>query len=188
MATHDELSSLNQQIVALKQRKAKLLRELPPAPVKDYEFQTLEGTVRLSELFGARPDLILVHNMGRSCRWCTLWADGLAGLYGHLGSRAAFVLSSPDEPSVQAEFASGRRWPFRVVSTKGSTFAKDMGYEDSDGDPGPGVSVFWRDERGQIFRTGHDRFGPGDDYCAVWPLFDMLKGGAGDWEPQYRYA
>jgi predicted dithiol-disulfide oxidoreductase (DUF899 family) len=188
MPARDELAALNQQIQGLKRQKAKLQRELPPEPVKDYEFQTLEGAVRLSELFDGRDDLIVVHNMGRSCRWCTLWADGLAGLYAHLNSRAAFALSSPDEPAVQAEFAAGRRWPFRVVSTKGSGFARDMGYEDAGGDPGPGVSVFWRDNAGKLFRTGHDVFGPGDDYCAVWPLFDMLKGGVGDWEPRYRYA
>jgi hypothetical protein len=37
---------------------------------------------------------------------------------------------------------------------------------------------------GRIVRTGRAAFGPGDDYCAVWPLFDLLEGGVGKWEPK----
>ena len=187
MPTREDLVAVDREIVALKKRRVELVQSLPPEPVSDYTFQTLDGKVRLSDLFGDAADLFVVHNMGRSCRWCTLWADGLAGLYPHLSSRAPFVLSSPDSPRVQAEFAASRRWPFRMVSVQGSSFPKDMGYMDADGDPGPGVSVFHRLPSGQMVRTGHDRFGPGDDYCALWPLFDLLKGGVGDWEPQYRY-
>ncbi|HYE63884.1 MAG TPA: DUF899 family protein [Phycisphaerales bacterium] len=187
MPTREDLLAIDREIQALKKRRVEIIHAIPHEPVSDYTFETLHGPVRLSELFDERPDLFVVHNMGRSCRWCTLWADGLAGLYGHLSSRAPFVLSSPDSPQVQAEFAASRGWPFRMLSTQGSSFAKDMGYMDSDGDPGPGVSVFHRLPSGQIVRTGHDRFGPGDDYCALWPLFDMLKGGVADWEPQYRY-
>lgn len=188
MPTREDLSAINRQINDLKRTRTALLQALPPEPVSDYTFQTLDGSVRLSELFGGRADLILVHNMGRSCRWCTLWADGLTGFHPHLTSRAAFVLSSPDDPATQAEFARSRNWPYRMVSAQGSTFIKDMGYMDPDGDPGPGVSLFHRSPEGHLTRTGHDRFGPGDDYCALYPLFDMLKGGVADWEPQYRYA
>jgi predicted dithiol-disulfide oxidoreductase (DUF899 family) len=35
----------------------------------------LQGTVRLSELFAGKADLILIHNMGTTCPNCTLWAD-----------------------------------------------------------------------------------------------------------------
>ena len=33
--------------------------------------------------------------------------------------------------------------------------------------------------------AGFDR---GDDFCALWHLFDLLPGGAGDWQPRYRYG
>jgi predicted dithiol-disulfide oxidoreductase (DUF899 family) len=188
MPTRDDLAAINRKITDLKRARTELLQALAPEPIADYTFQTLDGPVQLSDLFEGRADLILIHNMGRACRWCTLWADGMVGFHPHFLSRAAFILSSPDEPGVQVEFAASRGWPYRIVSVKGTTFAKDMGYMDQDGDPGPGVSVFHRSAEGKITRTGHDRFGPGDDYCALYPLFDMLKGGVADWEPQYRYA
>jgi len=32
------------------------------------------------------------------------------------------------------------------------------------------------------------RFNPGDDFCALWHIFDLLPGGAGDWQAKYRYG
>ena len=52
-------------------------------------FEGREAT--LSSLFGDRGGLIVVHNMGRDCSYCTMWADGFTGLLPHLESRAAFV-------------------------------------------------------------------------------------------------
>jgi hypothetical protein len=46
------------------------------------------------------------------------------------------------------------------------------------------VSALRRAVDGSLVPTGRAEFGPGDDFCAVWPLFDLLEGGAGDWAPQ----
>jgi len=43
----------------------------------------------------------------------------------------------------------------------------------------PGVSALRRAADGALVLTGRAEFGPGDDYCAVWRLFDLLVGGAG---------
>jgi hypothetical protein len=51
----------------------------------------------------------------------------------------------------------------------------------------PGVSALRKRDDGTIVRTGRDEFGPGDDYAPAWRFFDLLEGGAGGWEPQYRY-
>ena len=48
-------------------------------PVEDVVFESEVGPVRLSELFGEHDDLVIIHNMGASCRYCTLWADGFSG-------------------------------------------------------------------------------------------------------------
>jgi predicted dithiol-disulfide oxidoreductase (DUF899 family) len=96
--------------------------------------------VRLSELFGDKADLFVIHNMGQSCPYCTLWADGFNGAYAHLSNRAAFVVSSPDTPEKQRKFAESRHWTFPMVSHEGTTFAEDMGYH-QDGSWMPGVSV-----------------------------------------------
>ena len=141
--------------------------------------------INLSQLFGQKNDLILVHNMGTSCAYCTMWADGFNGLLPHLKDRSAFVVSSPDEPSTQSEFAISRGWKFQMVSTRGTSFAKDMGFE-KDGMPQPGVSVFNK-EGSKITRVGHDDFGPGDKYCPTFPLFDLLKDGLNNWQAKFKY-
>ncbi|HEY4822831.1 MAG TPA: hypothetical protein VIH83_04000 [Candidatus Bathyarchaeia archaeon] len=48
--------------------------------VREYVLTDSEGgKAALSTLFGKKDDLILVHNMGRSCPYCTMWADGFNG-------------------------------------------------------------------------------------------------------------
>jgi len=173
---------------AVRNAKAELLaaiRARGPEPVDDHELRDLDGSpVRLSELFGEGDDLLVVHNMGRGCSYCTLWADGFRGLADHLERRCAFVLCSDDEPAKVAEFKRVRGWTFRCVSGAGSDFAAAMGYRGENGKPHPGVSAFHKEPDGSIVRTGHTPFGPGDDFCPVWPLFDLLKDGKGDFEPR----
>ncbi len=157
------------------------------ATVEDYRFQTSAGERRLSDLFGDKDDLIVVHNMGKQCSYCTLWADGFVGLLPHILDRTAFVLSSPDSPAVQDAFASSRGWPYQMLSTEGSSFAKDMGYADEEGRVMPGYSTFRRRADGSILRVNKDYFGPGDSYCGVWPFFENLADGADGWQPKFTY-
>ena len=72
-----------------------------------------------------------------------------------------------------------------MVSHHGTSFAADMGYERG-GSAMPGVSVFKRQGKA-IVRVADTGFSPGDDFCAVWHLFDLLPEGAGNWRPQYQY-
>jgi len=156
--------------------------------VREYVLTDSEGgKAALSTLFGKKDDLILVHNMGRSCPYCTMWADGFNGVLDHLQDRAAFALVSPDAPSVQRKFAGSRGWKFKMFSSKGTSFSKDMGFEGEEGSPEPGVSVFHRTKDGRIFRVSKDEFGPGDEYCTVWHFFDLLPDGSKGWEPKFRY-
>lgn len=188
--THDDVQAIEREIMALKQKRAQMRREIEPEPVEDYTLRHKDGTeVKLSELFGDKDEMILVHNMGRSCIYCTLWADGLNGLADHLMDRAAFVLTSPDAPDVMKEFAQGRGWRFPVASIEGCTLAHDLGFYKAD-DPDhsgywPGASALRKTKDG-IVRTGWTFFGPGDDFCAVWPLFDLLP--EREWAPKYAYT
>lgn|SRR5574341_1040942 len=143
--------------------------------------------IKFSSLFERNEELILIHNMGKACVYCTMWADGFNGVVPHLENRAAFAVVSPDSPKVQKKFYDSRKWKFRMYSSQGSSFAKDMGFESSKGDPQPGVSVFYKNKSGKIIRVAKDYFGPGDPYCGVWHLFDLLPGGPKGWEPQYKY-
>ncbi len=185
-----DIAQLTRDVEAAQQRLAEALRQLPAEPVADYEFKAagLGAAVRLTQLFGAKSDLIIIHNMGRKCSYCTMWADGFAGVYKHLADRCAFVLSTPDAPDVALAFASARHWPFPVVSVQGTTFSKDMGFESAKGGVLPGASGFHKGADGAVVRTRRSQqFGPGDPYCAVWPLLDLLKDGPGGWEPKFQY-
>jgi predicted dithiol-disulfide oxidoreductase (DUF899 family) len=180
------LADYRRQIAEIRDKMRHARAAAEPEEVPDYVFANADGAVRLSELFTDKPDLIVIHNMGASCRHCTLWADGFNGIYDHLASRAPFVVSSPDAPDTQAKFATSRGWRFPMVSHRGTTFATDMGYGSADGGWLPGVSVFRR-EGSRILRVADSRFAPGDDFCSLWHIFDLLPGGASDREARDQY-
>lgn len=175
-----KLADYRRQIATIREKMRDTLATVEPQEVKDYEFATVDGLVRLSELFGNHEDLILIHNMGSSCSYCTLWADGYNGIHQHVVTRTAFAVSSPDRPDVQKKVAQSRGWQFPMVSHAGSTFAADMGYVSAKGGWTPGVSVFKRDGE-TIARVSDTGFSPGDDYCTLWHFFDLLPGGVGEW-------
>jgi predicted dithiol-disulfide oxidoreductase (DUF899 family) len=137
--------------------------------------------VSLPALFGAKDELLIVHNMGRHCPYCTLWADTLNGMAPHLQGRTAFVVTSPDAPATMRDFARERGWTFDIVSCAGTTFAEDFGYASRD-QVMPGISALRR-RNGQIERINNADFGPGDPYCGLWHLFDLLPDGAAGWQP-----
>ena len=183
----DEIRDLSQQIYELKQKLSEARRRAEPEPVRDYQLTASSGEpVTLSDLFGNKDDLLIIHNMGRGCAYCTMWADGFASMVPYIEDRAAFVVISPDDPETQAAFAESRGWPFRMVSAAGTSFIRDFGFADLNGSVMPGVSALHRNADGSIVRSGHDMFGPGDDYSPPWRFFDLLAGGAGDWEPAHR--
>ena len=90
-----EIERLQKLIMESKDQLAELRRAEPRKAVKDYTFAVADGTVKLSELFCGKRDLIVVHNMGATCPYCTMWADGFNGLRHHIGNRAAFVVRRP---------------------------------------------------------------------------------------------
>ncbi len=183
-----KIMELYQEISAKKAEFYKLCKQAPRFEVPDYELSDPDGAaLHLSDLFGAKEELILVHNMGRKCPYCTMWADGFNGVYKHLESRAAFVVSTPDEPAVIKAFAASRGWNFRMVSTRPSSLKKDLGFELEDGSFYPGVSTFIKDDKGVIRHVAKSYFGPGDDFCAVWYLFDLLAKEQNEWEPKFSY-
>ena len=187
MITIDEISALEQEIIEKKKRLAELRKEALPEVVKDYTFSASKGNKKLSELFGDKDELILIYNMGKSCPYCTLWADGYNGLTKHLQNRAAFAVVSPDEPSVQDEFAKTRGWNFPLLSHGNTGFAADMNMLTEKGGQKPGVSVFTKTGSGEIKHFSNTGFGPGDNFCIMWDFIDMLPKGINGWGPKYDY-
>jgi predicted dithiol-disulfide oxidoreductase (DUF899 family) len=192
MAANNAMSDarrIEDEIARLRRELAELNRKRGPERVGDWTLAGPDGVpVKFSSLFGASNELLVIHNMGRRCVYCTMWADGINGLAEHLANRAPMVLISPDEPAVMREFAASRKWTFRTISCAGSSFAADLGFEDPPGSFHPGASGFRRCADGTIERTGVATFGPRDVYCAAWHLFDLLPNGAGSWSPKYSYS
>jgi predicted dithiol-disulfide oxidoreductase (DUF899 family) len=188
--TKAALEAKRAQIAGIREEMRSLQKSVEPAPVKDYALSGWDGPVRLSQLFGDKENLILIHNMGRGCSSCTMWADGFNGVYDHLASRAAFVVSSPDPVEVQKEFAASRGWRFPMVSHAGTNFAEEMGYRREGAELGgywPGVSAF-RKAGGQVLRMSDTELGPMDDFCVYYHLMEMIPGGDPQFTPKFSYA
>ena len=153
--------------------------------VFDYRLTDSQGRPRrLSALFGTHQTLILIHNMGSSCRYCSLWADGFNGLAKQFATLTAVVLSNHDSPAHQRAVARKRGWILPLVSVAGTSLTKDLGFGDDAQHAQPGASILSKDAEGVITRINRVRFGPGDNYCIMWDLMDLLpEAEPGRWQP-----
>lgn len=182
-----QIETIQQEIDA-KYKEIKSLRaNLTHKRIEDYALKNFKGdAVLLSSLFGNSNQLLVIHNMGKRCSYCTLWADNLNGITKPLADAVPFVLVSPDSPAVQEEFAASRAWKFPMLSAEGTDFIAQMGYEPKPGVFHPGVSVVVKKEDG-LYQAASDGFGPGDPYCSIWHFLDLLPNGHGDWQPKFTY-
>ena len=125
-----ELQSIEKQIEKIRKKKIELNSRLAEMDVKDYTLKDRNGKeVKISEMFGDKKNLILIHNMGKGCPYCTMWADGFKDTYKEIEKKAPFVLVSPDDPEVHKQFAESRGWNYPTYSAAGTDFIFDMGYD-----------------------------------------------------------
>lgn len=175
---YKELSDVDKEIERLRKKRIELNAKIGAMKVSNYSLKNRDGgEVKLHDLFGDSKYLIVIHNMGKSCSYCTMWADGLKDTFKVIEKKSAFILVSPDPPEVHKEFAESRGWNFRTYSSYGSEFTFDLGYEvrkDGKSYFWPGVSVLEKMEDGSVERVGKDFFGPGDFYCNIWHFYDLL--------------
>lgn len=181
----NEIAELEIQIVELIGELNELRKTNRGAEVPNYRFRNLEGEISLLNLFGTRNQLLLIHNMGQACRYCTLWADGFNGMLAHLESAISVVLVSKDSPETQRLFANSRGWKFRLASHGGEEYIREQSVM-VDSDNYPGAVVYERDGD-VIYRKNECVFGPGDIYCSMWSLLGLAGLGADDWTPQFTY-
>jgi predicted dithiol-disulfide oxidoreductase (DUF899 family) len=181
----EEIAQLETQIFELTQKLNALRKARPPEEIPNYTFTTLNGPNTLLDLFGDQQRLLVIHNMGQGCRFCTLWADGFNGLLSHLESAMAVVLVSRDDPQLQRRFANSRDWRFRLASHGGGDYIQEQSVV-----PGaanmPGAVIYERQGE-KIYRKNACVFGPGDLYCSMWNLLALAGIGEAEWVPQFRY-
>jgi predicted dithiol-disulfide oxidoreductase (DUF899 family) len=153
-------------------------RELPWVRVgAEYSFDGPQGKESLADLFAGRSQLLVYHFMyppswEAGCRSCSFWADGYAGSIEHLAHRDVTMVVVSRAPIEKIEaFRRRMGWSFKWVSSSGSSFNRDFGVsftpeEIASGRPiynfgtaafgveeAPGVSVFAKNDAGEIFHT-----------------------------------
>lgn len=182
-------------------RLAEERRALPWVKVdKDYAFAGPNGAADLADIFKGRPQLIVQHFMfapdwDAGCKSCSFWADGFERMIPHLAARDTTLVAVSRAPLQKlAAFSKRMGWSFDWYSSEGSDFNYDFavsftpeqikaghasynfgtsgfGIEDA-----PGISVFYRDEAGNIFNTyscfarGLDMMNAAYHYLDLTPL------------------
>jgi predicted dithiol-disulfide oxidoreductase (DUF899 family) len=180
-----KVTELESQIYELNMELNALRQEQSGSDVKNYTFDTQTGEAALLDLFGEHDTLLLIHNMGQGCRYCTLWADGFNGFLPHLESAMSVVLVSKDAAELQRQFANSRGWNFRLASHGGGEYMAEQSVMDGGGNM-PGAVVYTRDGD-TIRRKNSVVFGPGDRFCSAWNLLALAGLGEDKWTPQYSY-
>ncbi len=180
-----EVASLEREIFELTGRLNALRKQSPGKPVSDYGFDTIDGRTSMRALFGDKDRLLLIHNMGQGCRYCTLWADGFNGFLPHLESVMSVVLVSKDPPDVQRAFANSRGWRFRLASHGGGDYIREQTVIEGERNV-PGAVAYGR-LGDSVVRLNACMFGPGDLYCSIWPLLALGGIDSQTFTPQYRY-
>jgi predicted dithiol-disulfide oxidoreductase (DUF899 family) len=166
-----EFSKLRDQLSAER-------RALPWVRVdKTYTFDTPDGPRTLADLFDGRSQLIVYHLMfgpswEEGCPSCSLLSDHIDGATVHLAQRDVTLIAVLRAPLDRIEaFRRRMGWRFPWVSSHGSDFNHDhhVSFTEEDRAAGevdynfgrqrymsdelPGVSVFIRDESGDVFHT-----------------------------------
>jgi len=153
-------------------------RQLPMVKVdKDYIFEGPKGKETLSDLFDGRSQLVVYHFMlgpgwGEGCKSCSYLADHFDGANWHLPHRDVtfVVVSRAPFPEIQS-YQKRMGWRFKWVSSYGNDFNFDYhvsatekekatgemyyNYQIQDwlNEEMPGLSVFFKDEKGELFHT-----------------------------------
>jgi predicted dithiol-disulfide oxidoreductase (DUF899 family) len=209
--------ALDRAEVALRDQReqvAALRRKLESGTRVEGSYQFQEGPLDLSrndpadlfvtefgDLFTpGKSELIVQHMMygadwEQGCPMCSMWADGLDGVAHHLADRVSLVVVARAPIRTLREWGQRRGWSrLRLLSSNESNFNSDFGVEEADGHQYPGLSVFTRDDSGEISHfysteasmvNSHHR--AMDLYSPVWNLLDMLPSGRGGWMPKHFY-
>lgn len=183
--SQEKIAELEQQIHQLSMELHQLRRHNEAGEVQNYEFETLSGKTTLKEMFGDKDRLLVIHNMGQACRYCTLWGDGINAFLPHLEAALSVVMVSKDKPQTQRRFANSRQWRFAMASHQGGPYIKEQGTS-AEFENMPGAVAYERRAE-KIVKLGGASFGPGDLYCSIWHLLALAQLSEEEWVPQYNY-
>jgi len=178
ISARKKLLAREKAFTRLRDKLSKARRALPwEAVTKEYVFEGPSGKETLRELFDGRSQLVVYHFMfspdwNAGCPHCSHWADNFNGIIVHLNQRDVTMIAVSRAPYAKLSAYQQRMgWHFKWVSSFGTDFnfdyrvsftpeemkAKKAFYNFTLQDPGPsereGVSVFYKDPKGRVFRT-----------------------------------
>lgn len=173
---------------------------------KEYVFDTTDGPRSLAELFDGRSQLLVQHFMfapgwKAGCPSCSYMADHTDGMNLHLAHHDVTLIAVSRAPLDQIErYRERMGWRFRWVSSYGSDFNYDFrvsftpeevasGHIDYNfgewqeiGEEWPGVSAFYRNEAGEVFRT-YSTYGRGVEVMmGTYAMLDLAPKGRNEAE------
>lgn len=177
-------------------------RELPWMKIdKSYVFDTVDGRKSLADLFDGRSQLIVYHFMfgpdwNAGCPHCSHWADSFNPAIVHLNQRDVTMIAVSRAPLDKLQAYRKRMgWTFNWVSSGGSDFnfdyqvsftpeemaAKSAEYnftrQDPDVSEREGISIFYKDTNGAIYRT-YSSYARGIDLmCTDYNYLDLVPKG-----------
>jgi predicted dithiol-disulfide oxidoreductase (DUF899 family) len=178
LAARKELLQKEKELTHLKDAVSAARRKLPWVKVeKNYVFDGPHGKVSLADLFDGKSQLIIYHFMfgpdwQEGCPSCSFNMDHTDGALPHLAQRdvSFAAISRAPYPKLEA-FKKRMGWRFPWVSSNANDFNRDYhvvfskeelatgqveyNYELAPfpSEEAPGISVFYKDENGNIFHT-----------------------------------
>ena len=134
-AERDELLKEEKELTRRGDELAAKRRELPWVPVeKDYEFETVDGTKSLAELFDGRSQLLIYHFMfgppyEKGCVACSSITDTLAPNVPHLAAKDTKLMLVSRAPLDRLQAYRQRMgWDIDWASAGGTDFNLDIGF------------------------------------------------------------
>ena len=173
-----EFLAKEKEFTRLRDQISQQRRELPWVKVdKEYMFDGPNGKESLADLFEGKSQLLVYHFMfgtdwQEGCKSCSFWADNYNGVSVHLAHRDVSLVAISRGPLDKLQAYKKRMgWDFKWVSSAGNDFNFDYhvsftpeemqkgevyyNYRQTKfpSEEAPGLSVFYKDENGDIFHT-----------------------------------
>jgi predicted dithiol-disulfide oxidoreductase (DUF899 family) len=184
---------------------AALRRTLPPGGEisEDYAFQSSNGVVRLSQLFGDKDTLVIYSMMfgpqrEKPCPMCTAMLTSWDGTARNLRERVALAVTARSPIERLLDFKKERGWQnLEIYSDIKGDYTRS--YISADDGDVPGLSVFTRGDgtvrhfwsgemSGEMADHGQDPRGA-PDLDPLWTILDLTPAGRGAaWYPKLEYA
>jgi len=212
LVARKSLLDREKELTRLHDQLCRQRRELPWVKLeKSYVFDGPNGQEPLADLFAGRSQLIVQHFMfgpgwKEGCVGCSFSADHVAGALAHLENHDVSFVAVSRAPFAEIDtFRRRMGWPFKWVSSHGSTFNRDYHVSFSEDDlargttyynyrVGPpqagteasGHSVFYRDEAGDVFHT-YSVYARGDEHLiGAYGFLDMTPKGRNETGPGFN--